>query len=377
MASIPRIMVLDTKNRLGNIVRAAMNMLDRRYIMIEIPSPDEALDEVFRMEIDLAVTAYKLDDTMNGIEWAERAIRERAGVPIIVATSDEDLQPSASRVQDTPFQFIPYTSGEQFLRSIRIGLDGEHVVAAEDTEHRAHLDLGPVPQLDLGRAAAILKNSIRDLGAIGALISDRAGRIVVDEGATSYIDKAEVAAMLGPNFAQAVKVAPQVGGSGWTMNYIEGDRYNLFALAIGYHYFLLYLVDAANKYVFGNITRTGRRDVNKIIDMLGDAAWHYSQTAEPEVVLAAEPVAPVVEAVIAEEPAAEAPAPEELASKLFEEQLEPVDNLDLDVLFSQQADEAAFADLFSADQLELDDDLLADQGSVSYEEAQNMGLLGD
>ncbi len=382
MASIPRIMVVDPTKRLGDIVRAALAMLDRRHIMVEIPTANEALDEVFRSEIDLAVTAYMLDESMNGIEWAERAIREQAGAPIIVAAAPTDTKPDPNKLKQAPFQYIVYTSGEPFLRAVRIGLDGEEVVAAEEGMGQAHLDLGPIPRLDEDAARAILMGTIRDLGAIGGLISDRAGRIVVDEGATSYIDKTMVTTMLGPSFAQSVKIAPLVGGSGWTLKYFEGERYLLFALALGYHYFAVFLVDADDKFAFGNITRSGRRDINKIIDLLGEQAWVYetapSSTAETEIAVA-EPVAED-SAVEAPAPAAEAastPDPEELAAKLFATPLEPIDDLDVDALFGQQADENAFEDIFADDALTASADLLDDDDSVSYEEAQNMGLLGD
>lgn len=381
MAPIPRIMVVDPTERLGDIVRAALAMLNRRHIMVEIPTADAALDEVFRSEIDLAVTAYMLDESMNGIEWAERAIREQAGAPIIVAASPDDPRPDPTRLKNAPFQHIIYTSGEPFLRAVRIGLDGEEVVAAEEGMGQAQLDLGPIPKLDVDAARAILIGTIRDLGAIGGLISDRAGRIVVDEGATSYVDKTLLTTMLGPSFAQSVKIARQVGGNGWTLKYYEGKRYSLFALALGYHYFALFLVDADDKFAFGNITRSGRRDINKIMELLGEAAWIYETTPEAVVeteTAVAEPEAEVSAAAPA--PVAEAPPvaePEDLAAKLFATPLDPIDNLDVDALFDQQADEDAFEDVFADDVIETGTDLLDDDDSVSYEEAQNMGLLGD
>lgn len=382
MASIPRIMVVDTSNRLGNLVRAAMAMLDRRYIMVEIPTPQEALNEVFRTEIDLAVTAYILDGTMNGTEWAERAIREQAGAQIIVAAAENDPKIEPAKLKAMPFQYIPYTSGEHFLRAIRIGLDGHEVVEAEEGQSTVALDLGPIPNLEIPHARSVLLEAIREIGAIGGLISDRAGRIVVDEGATGYIDKNQMTALFGPAFAQAVKVAPQVGGNGWSLKYYEGDRYNLFTLAAGYHYFMMFLVESSDKLAFGAVTRYGRQGAKRIIDMLGDKAWGYSEgkPAVPEVVVIAEPVAAavVVPEIVQQKPV-EPPITDtaELASKLFEDKLEPIGDLDLDAIFGQVQDDAVFGDLFSEEAFLRNDLLLADESSVSYEEAQDMGLLGD
>lgn len=380
MASIPRIMVVDTTTRLGDLVRAAMAMLDRRYIMVEIPTPQEALNEVFRTEIDLAVTAYILDGTMTGTEWAERAIREQAGAQIIVAASESDPKMDAAKLKAMPFQYIPYTSGEHFLRAIRIGLDGHEVVEAEEGQSAVSLDLGPIPNLDIDHTRSVLLEAIREIGAIGGLVSDRAGRIVVDEGATGYIDKNQMTALFGPTFAQAIKVAPQVGGNGWSLKYYEGDRYNIFTLAAGYHYFMMFLVESSDKLAFGAVTRYGRQGAKRIIDMLGEKAWGYSEAQPVAEVVVAEPVVvakvvpEVVAPVIIEQPITDTA---ELASKFYEDKLEPVGDLDLDAIFGQAQDDAMFGDLFSEEAFLKSDLMLADDNSVSYEEAQDMGLLGD
>lgn len=375
MAPIPRIMVLDPTYRLGYLVRAALALLGRQHIIIEMPTAEDALDEIFRGSIDLAVTAYVLDGPLNGIEWAEKAIRGQAGTTVIIAANSDDPKPEPARLEHAPYKYLSHASSENFLRAIRIGLDGEDVVAAEEGTAQAHLDLGPVPPLDLNTARKLLIDTMRELSPIGALVADRVGRIVIDEGATGYIDKSLTAALLGPTFSQAVKIAPQIGGNGWTFKLVEGERYNIFALAVGYHYFVLFLMDANSKQALGLINRYGREMVNKIIETLGSRAWEF------EIV---EPVIAEVPAVSAEKAPAKlktatveiSPEPStDLSTKLLEQKLDPVANIDLDVLFNQTASEGDFDNIFSSELL--DASSLLDDDSVSYEEAQNMGLLGE
>lgn len=367
MTAIPRILVVDPGNHLGPLVRAAMAMLDRRYILVEIPTANEALDEVFGTEVDLAVTSYILDGEMSGIEWAERAIRERAGAQIVVVAGHDDPRPDNALLKNVFFQFVPRASGERFLRAIRVGLDGQEVVEAEESSGEA-LDLGPVPDLDVGQARQVLIRTIGEIGAIGGLIADRAGRIVVDEGATSYIDKEQMAPLLGPAFAQVVKVSPQIGGDGFLLKYYEGDQYLLFGLSIGYHYFMM-ILQAPSRGALGSVTRYGRQGARDIVDLLGEAAWSYdtSEVAVPEEA--------VEEKTAAKEDTQQMTA-EQITSKLMAPTLEPVGDMDIDSLFGDMpAGEDDFDDLFG-DDMALDD-LLDDDGSVSYEEAQDMGLLGD
>lgn len=386
MASIPRIMVVDAANTLGDLIRPAMVMLKRRCLLIESPTAEDALTEIeMDANIDLAVAAYHLDG-ITGIEWATTAIREQAGTPIIVVATDHDSAPSGEDLRNIPsqIQFLHNYSGEDLLRALRIGLDGAEVVAAEEGLG-ATVDLGPIPALDVDKALPILRETTRDVGALGALISDRAGRLVVDEGATGYINKSQIAALLGPSFAQLAKIAPDVGGDGWGLRYIEGERYNIFALGLGYHYFMLFLIDASNRGAMGAVMNFGRKGANKITDeLLGEDAWTFSAAATQPIKTTPAPstAAPTPAASAPQAPQApvqqEAPPPAPAAMPaLFEDDLEPVGDLDLDKLFGQDLADAAFDDVFSADILEDAAGNIGADSSVSYEEAQNMGLLGD
>ncbi len=375
MSAIPRILVVDTSNHLGHIVRASMFLLNRQYVLVEIPTAEEALSEVIDTAITLAVVTYPLDGSMTGLEWATRAIRQRAGARIIVVAAENDPEPDATLLESSNFQYVSYTAGEQFLRALRIGLDGPSVVAAEEASKgsdSAALDLGPIPKLNLDRARTVLLDAVREIGALGVgvlggLVADRAGRIVVDEGATSQIDKEQVTPLLGPSFAQAIRMSPHLGGKSWLMKYYEGDAYQLFALSAGYHYYMLLLV-APSRGALGAVMRYGRQAARDISLLLGDAAWEYH---EPQVALPAAVSAPV----IAPEPEPPVMTPQEITTKLMAPTLEPVGDLDIDALFANAEGGNEF-DLFGGgDGSEIGD--LLDDGTLSFEEARNMGLLGD
>lgn len=376
MASIHRIMVIDTRAHLSDLVRAAMSMLGRRYAIYEVPSAESALDEIARVEFDLVVAAYTLDGTMNGLEFAKRAIRERAGVAIVIVAAENDPMIDTDQLEELPIQFMPYPPGEKFVRALRVGLDGADVVEA--SEGIVEVDLGPIPTLDVDKARTILVNTMREVGAIGGLIADRTGRVVVDER-TGYIDKSLIAGVLGPTFAHAPKIAPQIGGQGWSLKFYDGNRYDLFALSLGYHYFAAFLFDDNKSGVFGAMTRFGRLGADAIIKLLGDSAWTFEQPAPVPV-----PTSPTAPRPGSRPPKhATQPLPKlevaPTAPAIVDEPiLEPVGELDLDLLFGQSTpDEVSFDDLFSNDQ-PADLDLGNIHGDkMSFEEAQNMGLLGD
>ncbi|GIK62939.1 MAG: hypothetical protein BroJett018_07330 [Chloroflexota bacterium] len=376
MASIHRIMVIDTRAHLSDLVRAAMSMLGRRYAIYEVPSAESALDEIARVEFDLVVAAYTLDGTMNGLEFAKRAIRERAGVAIVIVAAENDPMIDTDQLEELPIQFMLYPPGEKFVRALRVGLDGADVVEA--SEGIVEVDLGPIPTLDVDKARTILVNTMREVGAIGGLIADRTGRVVVDER-TGYIDKSLIAGVLGPTFAHAPKIAPQIGGQGWSLKFYDGNRYDLFALSLGYHYFAAFLFDDNKSGVFGAMTRFGRLGADAIIKLLGDSAWTFEQPAPVPV-----PTSPTAPRPGSRPPKhATQPLPKlevaPTAPAIVDEPiLEPVGELDLDLLFGQSTpDEVSFDDLFASNQ-PVDLDLGNIHGDkMSFEEAQNMGLLGD
>ena len=379
MTALPRILIVDPIGRLGSIVKSGMVMLNRPHVMVEVPSIQEAIDEISRSSLDLMVTAYFLgENTPNGIDLAERAIREQAGMPIIIMADEFDSSPDSERLTANPFQFLTYPPGEQFFRALRIGLDGEEVVQAEEGSSGSDFNIGPIPNIDLKDIQRMLHQTLIEIGAIGAFVSDRAGRIFAEEGAIGYIDKQLVAATVGPLFPRAVKVAPQVGGTGWSMIYFDGDRYDLFALALGYHHFMVFLFEGDYRQAVGEMMRLRRRGLDDFIDLIGSEAWTYEAVVTEKITKNNDEF---IDKVVEKRSTVsmptfqieDEPEEEDLEDEPF---LEPVEDLDVDLLFSDDFDD--LDDLFADDALDGEEvfDISAGSG-VSFDEAQDMGLLGD
>lgn len=380
MASIPRILVVDTKGQLADIVRAGMTMLHRPHILVDVPSGRDAVDEIVQFSFDLMVTALSLENGATGIDLAERAIREQAGTPILVVAQQGDESPPSSDITGKPFHFVEHPAGDQFLRALRIGLDGEEVVQAEENVS-TEFDIGPIPNINLNGARDHIHGILIDSGAIGAMLCDRVGRILVEEGAMGYVDKSVVATALGPSFPQAIKIGPQIGGTGWSLKYYTGDRYSLFALAAGYHHFVIFLFDAAQTAAIGAMTRYGRSGIHDLIDQIGPDAWTYVEevvVTDREDFVDDVPAEPVIEkrrtsTIQLDEVLPGEPEEEKSVFEEVEPFLEPVDELDLDALFGQDVSDGD--DLFG--DLEDETSFTFGEEGVSFDEAQDMGLLGD
>jgi len=385
MASVPRILAVDSTNHIAGIIRGAMTLLNRRFVLVEVPAASDAIEELQNSSVDLLVTAFALPDS-NGMELASRAIRESAGTPVIVLAGADDPEIDSQMLQNVSYTFLVRPVGEAFLRALRIGLDGEAAVTAQESgaTTSAGLELGPVPDLEEGMLRNHLLTIMRDTVAMGGFIADRLGRVVFAEGMTGYFDIDVCAATLAPQFAHTATLRDLIGGYAWSLQYFDGDDYDLFGMSLGLHYFAVLIFDGSKRAQFGPVTSFGRKGAEAFAEEMGAEAWAFrrqiskiTQTMpvitpnsienvdttsgieipEPSVSDSEQPTQPV---------AAQPPALE----------LEPVENFDPDALFNQNVDESQFANLFGEDELQENTFISADH-SVSFDEAMNMGILDE
>jgi len=327
------------------------------------------------------VDAYRIPGSMHGVDLATRLSRDSLGTPVIVLADEGDplLEPQA--LKDAPFQYYMRPVAEPFLRGLRIALDGEEAIAVEEHEAKSESDLGPVPAIDVNRLRDIVASLTRDVGAMGIILADRTGRVLIDQGATGYVDREKLAAILGPSFGRSADVSPLVGGNAWTMQYYDGERLDIYGLALGVHYFMCLIFEGSSR-AFGSVTVFGRRAADQIIDLIGDAAYSVKKPEPlplPKQEVVEEPPKPVVEEPVRKKKKKETV---ELAAMLdaAAEPATPVAaNIDMDALFGQSIDEGLAASMFDPDSLSDLAETLASGGGerVGYDEAIDMGILDE
>ncbi|MBI5960561.1 MAG: roadblock/LC7 domain-containing protein, partial [Chloroflexi bacterium] len=294
MSSVPRIVVVDPSYAIARILHGAMVLLNRPCIMVEVPTAEDALEEILRSKTALVVTTYRLDST-DGVEFATHISRESLGTSVIVLADEGDPIPDKKSLEQAPFQYFIRPVAEQFLRGLRIALDGEEVVLAEErtttsSSVRPELDLGPVPAINVNDMSDIVSSLMRDVGAMGVILADRTGRVLIAQGATGYVDQEKLAVMVGDSFSHSAEMGSLIGGNAWTMHYYDGERLDIFGLALGIHYFMCLIFDGTSR-PFGAVNLFGRRAADQIIDLMGEVAYLIKKP-EPLRVPAAMPPAP-------------------------------------------------------------------------------------
>jgi DNA-binding NarL/FixJ family response regulator len=376
MAAVPRIVVVDPSDEVAGIVRGAMSLLDRPYILVEVPTADDALAELSNSQVDLLITAFTLAG-QTGLEVASRAIRESASTFIIVLADADDPEVDSKTLENAPYTYLVRPVGEPFLRVLRIGLDGEAAVSVQETAATpgsSSMDIGPIPQLNMEVITRDLTQIMIDTGASGIMVADRMGRVAMSEGSANYYDfnKEVVAALLAPSVARTADLRDVTGGHAWTLQYYNGDNLDIYLFALGVHYYMILIFDAAKRSAatFGSVISYGRRKAENIIDELGDDAWTFRRTTS--LITQSMPVVETreteVDVLDATEPEPEAPQrPPEL-------QLDPVEDIDAELLFSQDVNEDDFDALFGDDDVN-ESSFMSGNDIVSFDDAMDMGIL--
>lgn len=188
MASVPRIVIVDPARDIMPIVRGALALLNRQHIMVDVPSAEDVLDEVRRWPLDLVVTAYRIPGERDGIDLARKITATSPETPVIVLADEGDRVLDPDALEDERFQYYCRPVAEAFLRGLRAALDGEPLLPVEPVVIIADDDRGPVPHIDLREIRGIVRSVMQDTGAVGALLADRAGHVLVEEGATGQVN---------------------------------------------------------------------------------------------------------------------------------------------------------------------------------------------
>ena len=173
-----------------------------------------------------------------------------------------------------------------------------------------------------------------------------------------------------------------------SLNFYDGDQFDIFTLSVGFHYTLCIVFDGQGGVrQFGAVNRFGRRAAEDLIAVLGTNAFAIDvpqPDAEPprrRKGVTQELKIPDILLEKAEawepEPPPPAPVPEPVAA---EPMLEPIADFDAAVLDMQFSNLEALLeeadDLFAPEKLaEIADESRRDRGPLTYDEARQLGIL--
>jgi len=393
MGSLPRILTVDPTGTIPQIVRGAIDLMDRLVIQVDTPGGDEAIEEVTRGGYDLVISAWEptRDHSMKGWELAAKVKQESPETGIIIVADDNDPEMDQETLDDSPFVYLQRPMDpQQFLRVLNAGLDKKDLtealtaaISSGGSGGSSLDDMGPVPEINADHSQTTLETLLTDLGAMAIILSARTGDVILEVGAVGYLDRVSLTHAILPTMKANINMKDIVGGNASALQFYDGTDYDVFVLSVGLHHVMAIVFDGdGGSRQFGGVNRYGRRAAEDLIAGLGAAAWIIQKPQAEEVRRKSDlrKSVPVAAPEAEEELVLEAASfgnEEEPASVI--EQMDAIDDddFDLDDLFGSDdggEEMSLFDDLEALEGL-ANDDSSAPKGTMTMDQARELGLI--
>jgi CheY-like chemotaxis protein len=230
--TIPRILLVDDERQVSHMLRSSLEYSGQEFVVVDVPSGEEALLELARGPVDLLVADLRLPG-MTGFELLEQVQKQNPSARAIMITGQptEEAKEKAKELGVIAFLAKPIRTS-YFLEAVNRGLQGRtDAPPAEGVleEEKAFM-------------AEWLLSMQKELGAEATLLLDNRGEIVVEAGDLANVDMNATMPSLMAAYAAGVKISRmldcQVPGN---FQYFEGDEIDFYLASVGAYYALVIL----------------------------------------------------------------------------------------------------------------------------------------
>src|SRR5574341_344375 len=157
----PRILIVDDRREVARVLRTSLELQNKGYLITDVPSGEEALLEIQRVQFDLMVTDFRLPG-MSGPELIRRAQRRAPDLKFILITG-HSISEVKSEIGDLSVVGIfekPIDTSD-FTAKVNETLLGEAEII---TRAPTQIDLVIMPNFDKNVVARIMDKAMRDVG---------------------------------------------------------------------------------------------------------------------------------------------------------------------------------------------------------------------
>ena len=260
--NIPRILLVDDQREVSRMLRSSLELSGRNYVVVDVPSGEEALLELGRGPVDLVVTDLRLPG-ISGLELVEkvRQLNPDAHAILITGHPSEEARSKADELGVVAFLQKP------------VGTN----VFLEAVDHAFKLG-GPagspihIPAEAKPRIADHLDTVQRELGADATLLIDYRSNIIVQVGDPMDVNLHASLPSLMAAFSAGLKVSNLAGALlPGNLQYFDGDTHDLYLTNVGAFYALLFVFGSKQGGgQMGSVVHYGRRAAEDLMDILSD-----------------------------------------------------------------------------------------------------------
>ena len=182
MNPVPRILTVDPIGGVARLVRAVIEISDGVFIQTDVPTSDEALAELSRSSFDLLVSAYQLENDVDGIMLVTHVQGELPTLGAIVVAEEDDPE---FELYGNAIGFRRPLDAKQFVHALLNGVEGKDMhPAAEHPQTAMGVDAGEIPSLDLAAVGKIIERLEGDISPLRLILASRAGEILLELSTT-------------------------------------------------------------------------------------------------------------------------------------------------------------------------------------------------
>lgn len=359
----PRILIVDDQRDISRMLRTALETLGHGYVIVDVPSAEEAQLEFRRGPVDLLITDLRLPG-ISGLELIRRLHKASTNAAMIVisAYADETAQAEFKRLGAAffakPLELLDFLQGVQDALGSRPAT-------------------GEPPRDEEPGIADRMARLRRDLGALAVFLVARDGQIVVrvgDAGAGT-LDLAALFAPLMAAFGASLQVSRALGGQApANVHFYDGNAYDVYSANVGLNFALVILFDGTRGVgQMGLVLRYGRQCADDLLNALRRMGDDADAGKFPRPAQALPKTAPLAVAAPAGVPQAEAKAaPPQAPAHEAGPPLTPEDLQAIEAAAQNITSQTAASYWEKSEEAEIGDER---SDMLSWEEAAKLGLL--
>jgi CheY-like chemotaxis protein len=258
--SAPRVLLVDDQREISRMLRSSLELSDREYTVVDVPSGEEALLEISRGPVDLVVADMRLPG-ISGLELVSkvRQLNPDAHAIMITGHPTVEVRAQAEAMGVVAFLSKP-VSPNRFLEAV------ERAVSPGDSA------ASPVVISDdrKPRVAERMETALGELGAQAVLLVDDRWRVSMQAGTATLQDLEETLPSLMAAFTAGLKASNLLGATApENLQYFDGESHELYLTNVGASYALLMVFQGGQEAgQLGSVVLYGRRAADDILALI-------------------------------------------------------------------------------------------------------------
>jgi CheY-like chemotaxis protein len=259
----PRILLVEDQREVSRMLRTSLELSGRGYIVIDVPSAEDALFELGRGPVDLLVTDVVLPG-ISGIDLITktRQLNPDAQVIVITGHQSQEIKDRAEALGVFAFITKPIVTS-YFLEAV------EHSLATREYP----IALVKIQEERIPLMEKCLEEIRLELGAEATLLLDERGKIVVQTGDIGGLDFEGSLPTIMAAFSAGLKTSNLLGSLlPGNIQYFDGDAHDLYLTNVGAFFALLIIIRSDQEYVkMGAVVHYGRKAAGELVDILSSS----------------------------------------------------------------------------------------------------------